>query len=193
MSYKTYTTEAFVCGSYSHNTSDKNYLLFARDAGMVFATARSVREEKSKQRYALQDFSRIRVSLVKGKHGWRIGSAEALGNAFLGAETRDMRILVNHVFVQLRRYVHGEVAVPSVYDDVDEMVSSAALCTQYGKRTEQVFALRLLYVLGYIALEDAWSPIVHAKTLNEALSLYTEGMEVAIVRAVTKGAEASHL
>ena len=38
---------------------------------MVLAAARSVREEKSRQRYALQEFALVRVSLIKGKSGWR--------------------------------------------------------------------------------------------------------------------------
>ena len=72
MSYQTYITDAVVVGSYASNTADKSYLLFTKRAGMLYATARSVREERSKQRYALQDFSHITVTLVKGKGGWCI-------------------------------------------------------------------------------------------------------------------------
>jgi len=88
MSYATYTTEALVCGSRNNNTSDRAYLLFTEEVGMIWASARSVREERSKQRYALQDFSLIRVSLVKGKSGWRIGSVEATCNPFMEARSR---------------------------------------------------------------------------------------------------------
>ncbi|MEX2341217.1 MAG: recombination protein O N-terminal domain-containing protein, partial [Candidatus Paceibacterota bacterium] len=84
MSYKTYTTEAIVCGSRVNNTSDKSFLLFTKDAGMLWAAAKSVREERSRQRFALQDFSLIRASLIKGKSGWRIGSVESDRNYFTG-------------------------------------------------------------------------------------------------------------
>jgi len=85
------------------NTSDKSFLLFTRDNGMLFATAKSVREEVSKQRQALQDFSRIRVSLVKGKTGWRIGSVESLRNDFSAAYDRETRGSVVSLYRLLRR------------------------------------------------------------------------------------------
>lgn len=56
MAYETYTTEALVCGTFNRNTADRSYLLFTREAGMLYADARSVREERSRQRYALRTF-----------------------------------------------------------------------------------------------------------------------------------------
>ena len=191
MSYKTYTTEALVCGSAAHNTSDKNYLLFSREGGMIWATARSVREERSKQRQALQDFSWVRVSLVKGKSGWRIGSAEALGNSFLSAQTRSERGIVKQVILQLRRYVHGEVSLPRVYDDVAELL----LCNTADERdlSAQLFSVRLLSELGYVAPDHAWMSVVEAQSLRDAVALYTEHMQPYISRAIHEGAQASHL
>ncbi len=193
MSHKIYTTEAFVCGSHDSNTSDKSYLLFTQDSGMLFATARSVREEKSKQRYALQDFSRIRVSLIKGKSGWRIGSAEALGNPFLLATTRLQRALVNFVFMQLRRYVHGESALPSVYCDLTEVLEKVQTFESVWSKVGQVFLLRLLSELGYIATEPPWEALVSAPSIETAMSLYTESMTSKIEAVIEKGRQASHL
>ena len=56
MAYVTYTTLALVCGTFDQKTSDRSYMLFTREAGMLFASARSVREERSKQRYASTRF-----------------------------------------------------------------------------------------------------------------------------------------
>ena len=105
MSYQTYTTEALVCGSFLHNTADKVFLLFTREAGMLYATAKSVREERSKQRFALQDFSLINVSLIKGKQGWRVGSVEAEVNYFTKSEERLARGSVVLLFKTLRRFI----------------------------------------------------------------------------------------
>lgn len=82
MAYVTYTTDAIVCGTYDRNTADRSYRLFTRELGMLYADARSVRLEKSKQRQALQDFSLIKVSLVKGKAGWKIGSVSEVQNYY---------------------------------------------------------------------------------------------------------------
>jgi len=193
MSYKTYTTEAIVCGSVDTHTSDKSYLLFTKEAGMVWATARSVREERSKQRYALQDFSRIRVSLVRGKSGWRIGSVEAQGNPFMKAESREDRSLVNYLVRQLRRYVHGEVELPRVFEDADLLLKGNSVAPQEGERLQQLFLLRLLAQLGYIAVEPLWQKLTEVDTILDALPLYELNMEPSIQKAVEKGANASHL
>jgi recombinational DNA repair protein (RecF pathway) len=193
MSYQTYITEALVCGSFNNNTSDKSYLLFSRESGMLFAAAKSVREERSKQRCALQDFSHIRVSLVKGKSGWRIGSTEALDNAFLRSKNRTQRALVNYVIAQLRRYVHGEIPLERTYADVVEICASCERLEQEASRAQQLFLLRLLFDLGYIAPHPTWMPIVEAPTIASALSLYDASIERAVASALEAGTQASHL
>jgi recombinational DNA repair protein (RecF pathway) len=182
-----------VCGSSHHNTSDKNYLLFTKDAGMVFASARSVREERSKQRYALQDFSHIRISLLKGKHGWRIGSVESFGNPFLRAESRAERGYINFLVGALRRYVHGEIPVPRAYTDLEWIFEHPQLLQESGIRIQQLFLLRLLSELGYIAPEALWEGLLSASTLSDASAAYTSTMEGAIERAIKAGIQASHL
>jgi recombinational DNA repair protein (RecF pathway) len=190
MSYKTYTTEGLVCGSHASNTSDKSYLIFTKDAGMLFAHARSVREERSKQRYALQDFSHIRVSLLKGKNGWRIGSVESLGNPFLAAEDRGERARVTFIFSQLRRYVHGEVPLPRVFDDTLCALKEKDLLWE---QVQRVFEVRLLSELGYISPSPEWFPLVEATTLRDSSILYRDEMKESVERAIRGAAEASHL
>ena len=115
MSYIVYTTEAIVCGSFLSNTADKTFLLFTKTAGMLYASARSVREERSRQRYALQDFSVITVSLIKGKSGWRIGSVDGEQNLFAQATSREARGSIVRVLKLIRRYVQGEEAHPEFF------------------------------------------------------------------------------
>ena len=109
MAYQTYITDALVCGSMVHNTSDRSYLLFAREAGMVWALAKSVREERSKQRYALQEFSHIRATLIRGKNTWRVAGVEPHDNFYFKAANRDARNFIRSVVLLLRRVMHGEV------------------------------------------------------------------------------------
>jgi recombinational DNA repair protein (RecF pathway) len=193
VSYKTYTTPALVCGSTHSNTSDKSYLLFTREGGMVWASARSVREERSKQRYALQDFSQIRVSLIKGKSGWRIGSVEPLGNPFMQAQSRQERGCVTYLFTQLRRYVHGEVALLRVYDDAILILATEAYRTDTWREIQLLFSVRLLSDLGYIAPQPSWAPLVEAASLDAALALYKESDTAALETAIKRASEASHL
>lgn len=155
MAYATYTTEAIVCGSKDNMTSDKSYLLFTRDAGMLWASARSVRMEKSKQRYALQDFSIIRVSLVKGKGGWRIGSVAAISNPFMEASSRRARGGVHAVLKHVRRFIHGEQAHEEIYKDAVLALSCICVADETDiVDLQDIFTLRLLHNLGYIAPQD---------------------------------------
>lgn len=150
MSYTTYTTEALVCGTWTRNTSDKSYLLFTKEAGMLYADARSVREEKSKQRYALQDFSYIRVSLIKGKIGWRIGSVESLLNHYALAKDKGARGSVIHVYRILRRFYKGEESNPNLFEYVTQALSVMTGEINDRITLEQILQLRILSELGYV-------------------------------------------
>lgn len=151
MAYQTYTTGAFVCSTRDSNTADRSYLLFTEEAGMLWATARSVREERSRQRYALQDFSRVRVTLVKGKSGWRIGSVEAITNGFSAAPDRDTRHCITKCFLLLRRFVQGEGVYPSIFGDLEALYAVIQNGQTLPVVASDYFALRLLATLGYVA------------------------------------------
>ena len=154
MSYKTYTTEAIVCGSRMNNTSDKSFLLFTRDAGMLWATAKSVREERSKQRFALQDFSLMKVSLIRGKSGWRIGSAESEINFFSRSIEKERRTAVTQLIRLLRQFLHGEVTHLDLFADTKEVLLRLTSAeTKDIERLSAIYTLRLLHRLGYVANE----------------------------------------
>ena len=163
MSYQTYTTEAIVCGTRDSYTSDRSYLLFTKDAGMVWATARSVRMEKSKQRFALQDFSIIRISLIKGKGGWRVGSVEAIANPFMEARERSCRTGVVALTKLLRRFVQGEEAYPAIFRDAVTALSCIAVAEGSDIiDLQDQFTLRMLNTLGYIAPHDSYRGLIES-------------------------------
>lgn len=192
MSYQTYITDAIVVGSYANNTADKSYLLFTERAGMLYASARSVREERSKQRYALQDFSHITVTLVKGKAGWRIGSVESHENFYADATSREARGSVVRLTKTLRRYVQGEVPDTQLYHTYVEAL--ALLVTDCAMRTafERCAEVRLLSHLGYVASDTVLEPLL-VTALHE-LSPALVGLYEATLEQLYRGAQAvSHL
>lgn len=155
MAYKAYITEALVCGSEDRLTSDRSLHLFAREAGMLRANVKSLREERSKQRYALQDFSYARITLVRGKSGWRVAGAEAIENFYLRAETREARAFVIRVCSLLRRVVRGESPHTRIFDDV-----TYALGASWGNdidSREPILTLRILNELGYISPHPSYN------------------------------------
>lgn len=172
MAYSTYTTKALVCGTWNRNTSDKSYLLFTREAGMLYAAARSARLEKSKQRYGLQDFSLIRVSLVKGKSGWRVGSVEPITNHYHQATNKAARGSVVKVYRTLRRFFSGEEASVELFDQIVEDLE--VLGNEFNDRSsiENIVQLRILYALGYVDKNQL--PAVAKEVLTTELELSTE-------------------
>lgn len=189
MSYKTYTTEAIVCGSRANNTSDKSFLLFTRDSGMLWASAKSVREERSKQRFALQEFSLVRVSLVRGKSGWRIGSAESERNYFADSATKEARVVVTGVVKLLRQFLHGELNHPGVFEDAKNALSaSASIAPSEATQIIDLFAFRLLYRLGYVREHKDYADFLTAS------KWWTLGpLPETAARVLEKAKEASHL
>ena len=161
MVYVTYITEALVCGSFDNNTTDKSFLLFTKRAGMLYATARSVREERSRQRYALQDFSLITVSLVRGKGGWRIGSVEAKRNIFSIAPARSVRGSIVRLVKMLRRFVQGEEPYPELYEEFLHSLNFLLIVPDIDRTIlEKLVMVRLLYLLGYIAPAPIFKPLL---------------------------------
>ena len=192
MSYHTYTTEALVCGSFLHNTADKVFLLFTREVGMLYATAKSVREERSKQRFALQDFSLIRVSLIKGKQGWRVGSVEAKTNYFSQAEDRASRGSVVLLFKTLRRFIHGEESLPVLFDFCLSAFEYVGGMIEERSFWDLILELKILSELGYV--DDNSLPIgfKNAK-FSELNSFQTELSVHKLEQLIEKAIANSHL
>ncbi len=195
MGYVTYTTEAVVCGSRDSNTSDRSYLLFTRQAGMVWATARSVREERSRQRFALQDYAHIRVSLVKGKAGWRIGSVEAIDNAYLRAPQRAGRASVVTLVRFLRRFVQGEEPLVSVFDDVVATLPLLSVLTDMSQGDEllTIFEVRALHQLGYLASSEALQEVLNAPSVTAVSRGVSRATDTYISQQLVSAKAASQL
>lgn len=192
MAYETYTTEALVCGTYNRNTADRSFLMFTREAGMLYADARSVREERSRQRYALQDFSLVRVTLVKGKTGWKIGSIEALKNYYHDAESKEARGSIVSLARLLRRFVKGEEASPDLFDYVvssmNELVSD---------HVDRLFVLMTLQVhilayLGYVDLKLI-PEVIRRVSPGDLASKYNAEIDKQINNLYTHAVTSSHL
>ncbi len=190
MAYQTYTTKALVCGSYTQGTADKAFLLFTREAGMLFAVARSVREERSRQRYALQEFSSLQVALIKGKQGWRIGSVVSEGSLYPKMLTREARGVLSRLIKYLRRYVVGEVPDPAFYDEMMGLLIGIATVPPEHLTTYELFGtLRILARLGYVAVPPPLLPFLEPEVAWADALPHAGAAEVLIAQAES----ASHL
>lgn len=148
--YQKYYTEALVLGSREQGESDRVFTLFTKDFGLVRARASAVRTENSRMRYALQHYSHVQVGLVRGKRGWRLGGATALGErmALEGTVTfaRTARLVL--------RLVAGEERNDYLFAALSEAHSALSKSSQGALPTiEIVCVARILFALGYLSSE----------------------------------------
>ncbi len=194
MAYQTYTTDALVIGSFDQLTADRNIMLLTRDAGLVFGRAISVRKEQSKLRYGLQDFSLSRVSLVRGKHGWRVIGAEECTNLYFMSDDRVVRGALLRIIKLVRRFVRGEEAHAIFYDAlIDGLTTLASVPKEKVLLLERILMLRLLAILGYVAPHDSYAHFLEQPSLREFESATLEKEGAIIHRAIDRALAASQL
>jgi recombinational DNA repair protein (RecF pathway) len=130
---------------------------------MLFADAKSVREERSRQRYALQDFSLVRVTLIRGKSGWRVGSIEALDNYYNAAHDKAARGSIVKLVRLLRRFVHGEEPHRQLFDYTKDALNVLRNDVSERSFLETVIQLELMRLLGYVDDRQLPADIVDTK------------------------------
>ena len=147
--YQKYHTECLVLGSRDVGESDRVFSLYTRDFGLVKARASAVRSERSKMRYALQHYAHAHVSLVRGKHGWRVAGASTVRSAHGTGIATFARVaeLVKRLVTgeEQNQYLFAALAeAHSAFMHSDENISATI---------EIVCVARILYALGYISTE----------------------------------------
>lgn len=138
-------------GSKNFGETSKYYFIFTRELGMVLASASGVRKLSSKLRYVLQDFSYLKIDLVKGKDFWRITSASKTNVLDSIVRPETLPVLSNMSRL-LRRLLAGEGANEKLFED---FLSGLSLLENSSdeeeiKNIEVITALRILNHLGYI-------------------------------------------
>ena len=193
MSYATYTTEALVCGAFDRNTADRTYLLYTREAGMLYAEAKSVREERSKQRYALQEFSYIRVSLVKGKQAWKTGSVEVIENDYQAAKSREARGSVALIYRTLRRFIHGEDASAELFDFCLKALRHVE-GAEVSKRefVDSYIQVMIMQHLGYVSASSIPRELADL-TVENVETAYSELLQTNLTVLYNQATKESHL
>lgn len=193
MAYQMYTTRALVCGSYHRNAADVSYRLFTEQFGMLYAAARSVREERSRQRYGLQDFGFVQVSLVRGKAEWKIGSVVPLDNPFLRVADRAGRRTINSIIRLHNRYVQGEVENEAIFSVMYEaLLAIAENRVQWLTYYELGITFKILYLLGYVAPEGEQLELLQSP-ISAMDYKWNEKLYKSVQGAVAKASDVSQL
>ncbi len=156
--YHIHTTYAFVVSTVTTGEKNSIITLFTRDFGMIRARAQSVRSHSSKLRYALQEYSCVEISLVKGKDMWKITNARPLYNLYFELQNSyGVCVPLLRILSLIRRLLPEEGCEEFVFDDFFS-ICEKSVRGNYNETSlvtiEWLFVLRMLSALGYARAES---------------------------------------
>ncbi len=149
--YEKYPADALILDSRERGEADRAYALFTEEFGLVWARAAAARTENSKMRGALQSYARARVSLVKGKRGWRLAGAIA-HTPSIGAPQNGIRAFAR-VSQLVLRLCAGEEKNPYLFAALSDAQRALFAEGADTASIEIVCVARVLYALGYLSAE----------------------------------------
>jgi|TARA_Y100000310_G_scaffold170442_2_gene170620 DNA repair protein RecO (recombination protein O) len=196
MAHHVYQTDGFVIGGRDISEANRYCELFTRELGLVRAVARSIRKEKSKLRYHMQDFSRARIALVRGREVFRLTGAVSYDNLYikLKGSPEKLNTLARIIWL-LKRLVHGEgrndYLFSSFSHGVEYLLEKAS--QEELRDVENIVALRILFSLGYLPSSSSLEPILESTEITKKALTCAEGerdkLEVLIGNSIAE----SHL
>lgn len=171
--------------------------LFTRELGLVGAHAQSSRQTKSKLRYALDDLSFSKVSLVRGKNTWRLTNAVFQQNFFTTfREDRAKLVVCANVLKLIQKLVAGEEKNEKLFEIVERGFSfllENTLSEEGVHNTEAIFVLRILDNLGYFGGSEALSGFVASDAWSLEMIKEMSVQRKNAIYVINKSLEASHL
>ncbi len=189
--YQKYHTEALVLGNRERGESDRIFTLYTEGFGLVRARASAARSESSRMRYALQNYSRAHVGLVRGKHGWRIGGAVsiqgAVGSGHSAAAFARIACLIT-------RLIAGEEHNQYLFAALAEAHSALMQEPCHAWATiEIVCVARSLHALGYLSTEALKTTLFTHTAYAERDIREAETMQEKLLSSINRAIESTHL
>ncbi len=147
-----YHTEGLILGSKNYRETSKYYFLFTRDLGMIYASAQGVRKISSKLRFVLQDFSYVKIDLVRGKDFWRVTSASKTNKLENISKDEDTLFVFANIARLLKRLLAGEDPNEELFENLIKGLTflEKAKDKKELENIEMFIVLRILDSLGYI-------------------------------------------
>lgn len=191
--------------SFGVGESNKFFNIFTRELGLIQATAQSVRELKSKNRYGLQDFSFSNFSLVRGKDIWRITNVSSENNLFSDLkEDRGKLRFLGEVFSLIKQLIHGEEKNKKLFELISEsfkFLRNNDFEQNELENFELITKMRILNNLGYFnsgdlsaqAGRELFSEFLDSDDLNKELILKLNLIRDKALDEINNALEETHL
>jgi len=189
-----YHTEGLILGSRGYGEAGKYYSIFTRDLGMIYASAQGVRKMSSKLRFVLQDFSYVKIDLVRGKDFWRLTSASKtnqLENISKNPETFEVFANIARL---LKRLLAGEYPNEALFADLLNglFVLEKIETKQELQNVEVIIVLRILNNLGYIGVSEKLNNLIQSPFEKELIFEVAKS-RTKILSEINKALRETHL
>ncbi|MCX6754656.1 MAG: DNA repair protein RecO [Candidatus Nomurabacteria bacterium] len=148
-----YHTHGFILSSRNTGEANKMLTIYTREMGLIRAAAQGVRLHKSKLRFTLQDFSYVKVDLVRGRELWRVTSAKHISSFPLARSNALSFILITRVNKLIERLCTGESPNENIFDDFIQalyLLDDENISAQSREALELHLVLRIMNSLGYV-------------------------------------------
>ena len=151
-----YHTEGIILGSKNYGEAGKYYSLLTRDLGLINASAQGVRKISSKLRFVLQDFSYVKVDLVRGKDFWRLTSASKTNKLDNISKNHISFEIFANIARLLKRLLAGEYPNQVLFLDLLNGLHflEKTKSETEAENIEVIIVLRILNNLGYIGSNE---------------------------------------
>jgi DNA repair protein RecO len=194
--YLIYSTEGLILRNVARGEADRFYTILTREFGLIRAEGRGVRKLDSKLRYALQDFSLVQLSLVRGREKWRIASVSLMRNVFADLGGQAAQAILARAALLVCRLVRGEEKNERLYEHFKNAVLFLADTRPTGavlQNTEYLLVLRILHSLGYLGAAPDWSAFTSSPIFETELLLRMEASKRQAIITINKSLKESHL
>jgi DNA repair protein RecO (recombination protein O) len=189
-----YHTEGLILGSKNFGEAGKYYSIFTRDLGMIHASAQGVRKMSSKLRFVLQDFSYVKIDLVRGKNLWKLTSASKTSKLEKISRRSETFLVFVNISKLLRRLLAGEEANKNLFYNLLNglLVLERAETKEDLRNTEAIIVLRILNDLGYLGVSDALENLVKSP-FEENLIFEASKNRAKILSKINQALRETHL
>ena len=188
-----YHTEGIILSSQNFGETGKYYSIFTRDLGMIYASAQGVRKMSSKLRFVLQDFTYLKIDLVKGKDFWRITNVSKTNNLEELSNPEIFKVFIN-ISKLLKRLLAGEDPNEDLFADLLSGLSilEKSKTKDELRNIEAIIVLRILNNLGYIGGYEILKDFVKSPFEKDLIFKVSES-RAKILYQINKALKETHL
>lgn len=187
-------TEGIILGSKNYGEAGKYYAIFTRDLGMINASAQGIRKISSKLRFVLQDFSYVKIDLVRGKDFWRITSASKTNKLENILKSSFNVSIFANIGRLMKRLLAGEYPNPILFADLLNGLHflEKSKNIDESQNIEMIIVLRVLNNLGYIGENEILKNITKSP-YEDGLIFEANSRRAKILFEINKAIQETHL